>query len=111
MLQTIKSSVASATSNTSAGQEVALFSPGNVESVCKSPPSSVVPFFISCLNCDECSEAYIKADYDSKTVRHGKCKHVAKAEEYDEVDFVKAFYYDSKPEQQVDSRSIKKQHI
>jgi hypothetical protein len=58
---------------------------------------SVVPFPISCLNCDECSEAHIKADYDSKTVRCGKCKHVAKAEEYDEVDFVKACYYDSKP--------------
>jgi uncharacterized CHY-type Zn-finger protein len=37
------------------------------------------------------------ADFDSKTVRCGKCKHIAKAELYDEVEFIKACYYDTKP--------------
>ena len=62
----------------------------------KSPPT-VVPFPISCLNCDECSDTFIRADFDSKTVRCAKCNHVEKAELYDQVEFIKACYYDSKP--------------
>ncbi len=62
----------------------------------KSPPT-VVPFPITCLSCDESSDTFTKADYGSKTVRCVKCNHVAKAEIYDQVDFIKACYYDSKP--------------
>jgi hypothetical protein len=92
--------VPSAASSITAGQEGSFLSPALAHSSClkcKSPPSSVVPFPISCLNCDECSEAYIKTDFDSKTVRCAKCKHVVKAELYDKVDFIKAYYYDTKP--------------
>jgi hypothetical protein len=53
----------------------------------KSPPT-VVPFPISCLNCNECSDTFIRADYDSKTVRCAKCNHVDKAELYDQVEFI-----------------------
>jgi hypothetical protein len=44
--------------------------------------------FISCLSCDESSDTFIKADYDSKTaVRCAKCNHVVKADIYDQVAF------------------------
>jgi hypothetical protein len=50
------------------------------------------------------------ADFDSKTVRCGKCKHIAKAELYDEVEFIKACYYDTKPSRATSGfkKSIKK---
>ena len=60
----------------------------------KSPTPNMYP--ISCLNCFENSDAFIRADFDAKTVTCKKCNHIGKAEQYDAADFLKACLYDSK---------------
>ena len=77
----------------------ALFSPpvDNPNRLKRKSPPNVSPYPISCLKCNESSEVSVKADYDSKTVKCAKCKHIATAEDYDQSDFLKACFYDSKP--------------
>jgi len=62
----------------------------------KSPPTIGV-FPICCLNCFECSDELLKADFESKTVKCKKCNYVANADQYEVGDFTKACLYDSKP--------------
>ncbi len=60
----------------------------------KSPPS--VSFPISCRNCFENSEEFLKVDFEAKKVICKKCNHQATSDEYDQEDFVKACLYDKK---------------
>ena len=61
----------------------------------KSPPTVGV-YPICCLNCFECSDELLKADFESKTVKCKKCNYVANADQYEPGDFTKACLYDSK---------------
>jgi hypothetical protein len=62
----------------------------------KSPPTVGV-FPICCLKCFERSDEFLKADFESKTVKCKKCNYVANADEYDVGDSSKACLYDRKP--------------
>jgi hypothetical protein len=62
----------------------------------KSSPN-VSPCPISCLKCNETSKVFVKVDYDSKTVKCAKYKHIEPAEKYDQSDFWRACFYNSKP--------------
>jgi hypothetical protein len=93
--------VPSAASSVTNGPELLLISPTPAESArnkCKSPLTvSTCP--ISCLSCFENSDVFLKADYDSKTVKCLKCTHVAMADKFDQSDFAKACFYDSNKQQ------------
>jgi len=63
----------------------------------QSSPPTLGIFPLCCLNFFECSEEYLKAVFELKTVKCNKCNHAANANEYEASNFTKACLCNSKP--------------
>jgi hypothetical protein len=83
-------------SSVTIGSESPFLSPPEFSRKKRKSPPTVGVYPICCLNCFECSDEFLKAEFESKTVKCKKCNHVANADEYEPGDFTKACLYDSK---------------
>jgi hypothetical protein len=88
--------VAMASANSSITVDASIATPDESKShTNKQKSSPMVPCLIKCLNCHESTDEILKVVPEGRFVRCMKCKHINNADDYDPLDFHKAYMFES----------------